>query len=315
MRLIHSLKIDVRKQPGCSEQSGCCVHRPGVARLDVVVLLFLLVLLAGITITFVVRQRGVADRVHCSYNLEQLGKGVHEFDVQHKFLPPARIAVDYATWVVLIAPYMHRDHSLMNWDVSKPYAAQDAAIRTAYLKEMFCPARIRPEIQSTQGDGEGDANLPGTVGDYGCVSGDGRANCPWTGTKANGPMILGEIVKEEKGKILQWRGLTRLDQDVSLKRGLSVTLLLGEKHVPLDKWGRSDQGDGCVYNGRNPASSARIGGPGFGLAGSLTDPFNSNFGSYHPGVCLFLRADMSMIPFRNDVDQRVLGEMTLREED
>ena len=115
-------------------------------------------------------------------------------------MPPSRIADGYATWAVLIVPYMDKnkpkdeDHPLIQWDISKPYAAQPAAMREAWLIPMHCPSYPRPGRLSTQGDLDAAGQLlPGSIGDYACVSGDGREVCLWTGPEANGAMIVGQV--------------------------------------------------------------------------------------------------------------------------
>jgi hypothetical protein len=283
------------------------------------VLLLLVLIAAGLAVPFILEQRKRSNRAHCEYNLACLGKAIHEYDKQNGFLPPARIADDYATWAVLITPYMEKrrandkEHPLVGWEVGNRYADQLPAVREAWLKEMFCPSRQRGGPLSTQGDG--DPLLPGAVGDYACVSGDGREVCPWTGAKANGPMVLGEVLKVENGVILQWQSRTRLDADTSLKRGLSTTLLIGEKHVPFEAWGRADEGDGCIYNGGHPASSARVAGLGFGLAQTPSAPFSDNFGGYHRDVCLFLQADLALRPVSIHVSEEILGRMMVRDDE
>jgi hypothetical protein len=294
----------------------CPRRRPGWSLIDLAVLLVILFVAAGLIVPFVMRQQKNSQRAHCSYNLKQLGNAIHLFDEKNGFLPPTRIADDYATWAVLIVPYLEKrqssdkDYALKEWDVGKRYADQPPELREAWLTQMFCPARQRGSPLSVLGDG--DPNLPGAVGDYGCVSGDGREGKLWTGPNANGPMILGDVAKDDKGVILKWRGRTKLDE-TSLKRGVSVTLLLGEKHVPEDEWGRVDQGDGCIYNGGRPASSARVAGPGYGLAQTRTAAFANQFGGYHTGVCLFLKADMSLMVMSTDMSEEVLGRMAVRD--
>ena len=244
---MHAITIEINRGHPCRPARG------GWSLIDLLVLLLVLFLVAGLTVPFVKRQHKSAERVHCTYNLQQLGNALNKYNEVHGFLPPARIADDYATWAVLVAPYLEKrptdalNHPLENWDTGRRYADQPQAVREAWLRQMFCPSRQRGGPLSTQGDGE-----PGAVGDYACVSGDGRADHPWKGPRANGPMILGEVVKEDKGVIASWRGRTQLDQ-TSLRRGLSVTLLLGEKHVPYEAWGNAAEGDGSIYNGGHPA--------------------------------------------------------------
>lgn len=288
-------------------------RRPGLTVLDVLVGLFLLLALLGIAIPFLVEQHRNAARVECSYHLKRLGEAIHGFHENpavkdRRFLPPSRVADGYATWPLLIVPYLHKDHALAGWDVSRPFAEQEAAVRAAWLPEMFCPARSRPSKLSGTDAG---AALDGAVGDYGCVSGDGSADRPWTTDKANGPMILGAVFEKKDGRIVRWESRTSLD---SLVRGVSNTLLLGEKQVPAGGWGDPKQGDGPIYDGTDPANCARVGGPGFPLASSGGQPFNSNFGGNHPRVCLFIAADVSLRPITFDVSLDVLGRMMRRED-
>src|SRR5205823_4972519 len=100
----------------------------------------------------------------------------------------------------------------------------------------------------------------------------------------------------------------------SLQRGESHTILLGEKHVPRGHFGAGPFGDGSLYNGDNPASAARVAGPGYGLAPGPDAPFHDNFGSDHPGVCQFLMADGSVRALANTIDEEVLGRLTTRTE-
>ena len=73
-------------------------------------------------------------------------------------------------------------------------------------------------------------------------------------------------------------------------------------------------GDGPLYDGDPPASAARVGGPGFGLAPGPDAPFHDNFGSYHPGICQFLMADGGVRALANGVSEDVLGRLTTRGE-
>jgi prepilin-type processing-associated H-X9-DG protein len=92
--------------------------------------------------------------------------------------------------------------------------------------------------------------------------------------------------------------------------GLSSTLLVGDKHVPLG-------GDGVppwdcgIYDGHNPACSTRAAGPGFPLAEAWDDP-TWKFGSRHPGQCQFVFADSSVRPLQSSIDPYVLGLLAQR---
>ena len=278
-------------------------------------MLSIVILAAGLGTYFLIRQYQNAARAHCAFNLKRLGEGIRNFhDVNNKRLPPARIADGYATWVVLIAKYMPKedpaaaDHPLQAWDVSRPFAEQASEVRQARLAEMHCPSYPRKGPLSVQGDVDAEDNLlAGSVGDYACVSGDG-----WTdgiGPNDNGPMTLGEVLEKKDGRILQWRGRYSFDD---LQRGTIATLLLGEKHVPFSTMGWAQRGDGCVYNGQHPASSARVAGVGFGLRTPPAALLPRNFGGYHENLCQFLMADLSLNPLSLNVNDSLLGELATR---
>ena len=123
-------------------------------------------------------------------------------------------------------------------------------------------------------------------------------------------IIVGQVLKRNGDLVLEWRGRTRLE---GLGDSKAYKLLVGDKHVPLGKFGQAAAGDGALYNGANAASSARVAGRGYGLAPSPESPFNSNFGSYHQGgICQFVTADGAVKTFTPSVDEAVLGLMADR---
>jgi type II secretory pathway pseudopilin PulG len=298
-------------------------QRKGITIVEVLVILVIVVVLAGLLLMYLLRMREAAGQTHCADNLRLIGEGIYRAQGQTRRqlgeegaaglpLPASCIEAGYATWAVQLAPHVTAKNPLADWDLRAPYVDQQQAAREAVLGLYLCPARARTELISTAGDfaPDGKDHVPGALGDYACASGDGNADFPWDSEKANGAIIPARVL-ERKGKlILRWQPRTSL---ASLPRGLSNTILLGEKHVPLGEFGQAASGDGSLYNGANTASFARVGGPGFGLARSPADPFNRNFGSYHPGVCQFLMADDSVQKMANAVSEEILGQLILRE--
>lgn len=92
--------------------------------------------------------------------------------------------------------------------------------------------------------------------------------------------------------------------------GTSNTFMVGEKHVPLGKFGEAYM-DSSTYNGDNPISWTRGAGPGAPLAQSLRDPY-WKFGSYHIGVTQFAFCDGSVRIVPNSTPGEVLGLLTDR---
>jgi hypothetical protein len=280
-------------------------RRTGITIVEVLVLVVIVLVLLGLLLSYLLRMREGAGRVGCAENLRLLGAGLYH--TREKLadvpLPASRVALGYGTWAA---------QRVAHWDLRAPYADQQPAAREAVLAAFLCPARVRAEFLSNAGDFalDGNDHLPGAVGDYGCASGDGDPRFPWDSEKANGAIVPAEVLQRNGSLILRWRSRTNL---TSLARGASNTILFGEKHVPSGKFGQAAFGDGSLYNGANTASFARAGGPGFGLAQSPSDPFNSNFGSYHPGLCQFLMADDSVRALANEVNEDVLGQLIRRD--
>jgi hypothetical protein len=275
------------------------MHRFGLSRLDLIVVFVLGLTALGLLLVFLPRQRETGLRVQCMNNLKVIGEGIQSFHKAHDWLPPARIAEGYATWAVLLGPHVAGPHPLNDWDVPMPFVDQAEKTRRARVTAYFCPARTRPTALGEDG----------ALGDYAAVAGNGDPQHPWTGPSANGPLILGEVLERRDNLILSWRGRVAFG---SLQRGLSYTLLVGEKHVPAGHFGEVAGGDGSIYDGRHPTSSARVAGPGFGLAAADTAPPNDNFGSSHTGVCQFLIADGSVRAFAVTIDADLLGRLATR---
>ena len=301
------------------------MHRNAITRIEVAVLVGLGALVAGLLVVLLARQRENGRRVKCMNNLRRIGEAAQSFHMNSvpavdgkpglgAFLPPARIAEAYGTWAVLLVPHLAQKHPLSEWDQSQTYLAQKAAVREALLTEYFCPARSRPGWLSTHGeiDPATGEHVAGGLGDYAGVAGSGDPARPWDGPNADGAIIVGEVLDRHGDRIVRWRGRIGLAA-IEAGRGQSETLLFGEKHVPPDCLGDARKGDGSLYDGDFPAGSTRVAGPGFGLAADVTDPFNHNFGSGHPGLSQFLFADGSVRPFTFEVDEKVLGELARRE--
>jgi prepilin-type processing-associated H-X9-DG protein len=313
--------------------------RTGFGKMELVVVLFIALVVAGLFVTALVGMREKGNLAQCENNLRQVGEAVYLFrDQRHPpWLPPSRLADGYATWAVELAPYLdqRKTGSLAQWDLSQAYFDQPEKVRQTQVLVYYCPARRSPPQVSVSGDtpdrGPSQGKVfAGALSDYACAAGDGDPRRPWTTTEANGALLPAEILQRGPNDTLtlvgqgpaakvQVRKGAGKDAAAAkeLRRGTSQTILLGEKHVPIGEFGRAESGDGSVYNGGRPANFARIGGPRHGLARSpeaSLDLRNPIFGSYHPGVCNFLMADGSVRGIAPGISGLVLGELIVRDD-
>jgi prepilin-type processing-associated H-X9-DG protein len=288
--------------------------------LEVVLLVLLAIAVLGLVFVAIQASRESAQRMLCENNLKQVGQSLRGFQENKGFLPASRIADRHATWAVQIAPFLplkDEENPLKGWDLTLSFYAQPEQVRTAEVLLYYCPARRLPPQLSNSGDVPRDGrpstdHFPGALGDYACAAGSDDPSRPWETARADGALILGEILKRKDDRILAWRGRTSL---TSLPRGLDRTIVIGEKHVPLDGFGQGAEGDGSLYNGDYPANSGRIGGPGHPLAQSPDDAFDLNFGSYHPRVCQFLFADGHVEALTVSLSGELLGRLLSRLEE
>jgi len=320
-------------------------RRRAFTLIELLVVIAIIAILIGLLLPAVQKVREAANKASCSNNLKQLALACHNYQDAHKTLPPSRIARDaYATWAVVIMPYIEGDNTHQLWNVTRGYADQTPQARQATINIFFCPSkprttRISPSNQNRPGTGiahgttVGGAvvDLSGACGDYACSAGDGNLR---NQRGANGAMISGNVVSppnpgpqpDENGfdqpnlnppvlpliPILQFRGYTRLD---TISDGTSNTFLLGEKHVLHGRYGQENGGDHSFYNGIGYNSAQRVAGPGFLLARNIYDNTAGTvdkFGGPHPGFVLFAFCDGSVKSVNVGIDPAGLRLLAVR---
>jgi hypothetical protein len=297
------------------------------------VVIAIIAILIGLLLPAVQKVREAAARMQCSNNLKQLALGCHNYQDVFGGLPPARVARDaYATWPVLIMPYIEQDNVFKLWDIRQGFSSQSAAAREAQIKTFFCPSRRAPVQLSPGSQNAGPNNgLDGACGDYACCAGNGANMNIYL---ANGAMINGHVTNPagpgpQGGNngidqpntnppaqplipILSFTSYTSL---VTITDGTSNTFLLGEKHVRLNHFGENGDGDAAYYSGWNYDTAQRVAGPGYPIARDARDN-NSNhrdmFGSWHTAVCLFAMADGSVHGISPSIDVTNLGRLAGR---
>ena len=300
-------------------------RRGAFTLIELLVVIAIIAILVGMLVPAVQKVREAGNRIACTNNLKQIGVAMHNFHIAYNQLPHSRVSDFHATWAIYILPFID-EHILYNeWtipssagDANSPgnsYYLQTPVAQQTPVSLYFCPSRRAinsGKILSTAGDVDDDGlpppvvpgkHYPGALGDYGvCIGTDNNdgVDPPAPGLQYNGAF---RARWSETGKDLS---VVRFG---SITDGTSNTIFVGEKHVPLNKFGVggiAGGGDCCLYNGDYVMCSARSAGTTYPLATSITSAALV-FGSYHPGVCQFVMGDAGVRSIQTGIDPVILG--------
>jgi prepilin-type N-terminal cleavage/methylation domain-containing protein len=290
--------------------------RTGFTLVELLVVIAIIGVLVALLLPAVQTAREAARRTQCSNNLKQIGLGFQNFHDTFHFLPPYRIRDRYATWAVVILPYVEQQNVFQQWDILDEYYNQKADVVQAQVRSYYCPSRRKPMLSQTgtlpgfpnaHGDDRNPPStpFPGALSDYavstvacGPDPNTGANVCPSYNASAPGAIIDGESVVASGSKLASWKGLTRL---AMITDGTSNTFMVGEKHVRKGFFGwiqtadgNTLWGDGSIYNGDQGQCVARRAGPGSLLALNQNASSGNLFGSSHPGIVQFAFVDGSV---------------------
>ncbi len=247
--------------------------------LELLIVIAIIAILIGLLVPAVQKAREASARTQCLNHLKQMGLALHGFNDQHRKLPPARLADQYATWCVLLLPFIDQGPLYATWDLTRPYQSQPLTFEAdASVSLYLCPSRRTPPQIAMIAE-----ELPfarrGTLGDYAAAASDN--NVDYGTATARGSLILGYLVGGT------WESRVRV---AHITDGLSNTIFVGEKHIQLGMIAYAN-GDRTIWNGDTVDVFSRAAGPGLGIVGNLKMNTNQRFGSYHPGFCNFLYGD------------------------
>ena len=313
--------------------------RRGFTLIELLVVIAIIGILIALLLPAVQKVREAANRSACQNNLKQIGLAIHNYHDIYHAIPPSRLDRHGGlAWTVLLLPYIEQENFYRQWNLNHWYYAQGAtqaesdAIRETQVKLYYCPSRRQPPLLSLSGDrpdmtwAGARLNYPGALGDYAGCEGDDMnldENASFTG--GNGAMVLAGNptyvktgLKDLPWTLLSWTSQTRFE---TITDGLSNTFLVGEKHVQMGKFGMntgqdstSTDGDSSIYNGDDSWVVSRAAGPKSPLATSPDEPFNFQFGSYHPGICQFLLGDGSVRAVSNSTPATTLSLLARRDD-
>lgn len=294
-------------------------NRSGFTLVELLVVIAIIGVLAGLLLPAVQMARQSARRTQCTNNLKQIGLAIQNFHDTRRFIPPSRPADGFLTWHVFLMPYMELNNlaDRLNWQL--PYAQQDQQALQAGVPVYVCPSR-RPagDLSAFEIGGKPIGVCGDYAGNAGSVFGEDGYNINFGfRSEANGVFNSG-FPKDNPvvdGVLQRYRGRYTF---ASIRDGLSQTIFVGEKAVNIRKMNEpGGLGDGCMYNGDEPGTCMRVGGPLFGMAkDKYPEPPQTwtVFGSFHPQVVNFAIGDGSVQAIPITIDETVFGHLCDRDD-
>lgn len=283
--------------------------RRGFTLVELLVVIAIIGVLIALLLPAVQQAREAARRSQCLNNLKQMGLAVHNFHDTYGELPPSRIAYGYMGWVALTLPFMEQTNLYDQIDLIEDYKDQTAEVQQTGVAAYVCPSRHKLGDLTTNVEAiNGDSTDNGAVWSYASCDGDSGDN-----SRIRQPTSTGMLIVANGNQ----NGYKSRTNFAAVTDGLSNTIMIGERHVPLTKLKQeqSNGSDGPLLSGW-AYTTMRAAGPGYPLAKGLNDTVSGVhylvFGSYHPGICNFVLGDASVRSIAVNIDTDNLGRLADR---
>lgn len=282
--------------------------RHGFTLVELLVVIAIIGILVGLLLPAVQAAREAARRTQCQNNLKQLGLAMHMHHDAIKKFPYLRSGggQNRHTWALQLLPYLEQNNiynvykstitGVNKTDGFNNHTATDPAMvqaRQAQVTTFFCPSRRGPVSLSPITT---NSTVTGMPSDYAACTGNISA------APTNGAFQL-----------VNSNHMTTLVGMKDMTDGTSNTVMIGEKHIQLGRLNDPIQ-DGMIYSGSEQQTYYRRMGATWPLAFSNTQAANTQFGSWHTGLCQFAFGDGSVRGISTSVPGLVLGYLATRNE-
>ena len=293
--------------------------KKGFTLIELLVVIAIIAILIGLLLPAVQKVREAASRLSCSNNLKQLGLAMHNYNSTYSCFTNSRRDADY-TWICQLLDYLEQGAFRNSWDFTKNYYNQTQKVRTQTIKALFCPARRSPMTQDANNGDQQDnqpatsTRYPGALADYAGNLGTTGGDYFWDGPVQGQTTIsvaTNGVFPLSNNWAVGGTGFRDGYRIADISDGLSNTFLIGEKHVPITKFGDINSRDGAAYNGDKGSSSVGASATNLPSKGP-TDTRTACFGSSHSGVVQFVFCDGSVKAINNSIQGTVYANLANR---